>query len=229
MERQYSAREDAQHRHHGPHRCRQDHDHRAHPLLHRRPTRSARSTRAPPPWTGWCRSRSAASPSPRPRPPASGATTASTSSTRRPRRLHRRGGALAARARRRGRRVRAVAGVEPQIGDGVAPGRQVPACRASPSSTRWTASAPTSTASSGHDARAASARTRWPIQLPIGSEDQFRGVIDLIDEVAIVWDESDETLGKEYREVEIPADMLDQAKEYREKLVEAARRGRRAS
>ena len=45
-------------------------------------TRSVRSTRARPPWTGWSRSRSAASPSPRPPRPASGTTTASTSSTR---------------------------------------------------------------------------------------------------------------------------------------------------
>src|SRR6202161_111 len=47
------------------------------------PTRSVKSTRAPPPWTGWSRSRSAASPSPRRRPPVSGAITASISSTRR--------------------------------------------------------------------------------------------------------------------------------------------------
>ena len=68
-----SAGADPQHRHHGAHRCRQDHDHRAHPLLHRPvATRSARCTRAPPRWTGWSRSRSAASPSPRPRPRASG-------------------------------------------------------------------------------------------------------------------------------------------------------------
>ena len=62
----------------------QDHDHRARPLLHRTiATRSARCTRAPPRWTGWCRSRSAASPSRRRPPPASGGTAASTSSTRR--------------------------------------------------------------------------------------------------------------------------------------------------
>ena len=47
-----------------------------------RATRSARSMRAPPPWTGWSRSRSAASPSRRPRPPRSGTTSGSTSSTR---------------------------------------------------------------------------------------------------------------------------------------------------
>ena len=54
----------AEHRDHGPHRRGQDHHDRAHPLLHRsRPTRSVRSTRAPRSWTGWSRSRSAASPS----------------------------------------------------------------------------------------------------------------------------------------------------------------------
>ena len=69
-------RTDPQHRDHGPHRRGQDHDDRADPLLHRaRTTRSARSTRAPPPWTGWTRSRSAASPSPPPPPPACGTTT----------------------------------------------------------------------------------------------------------------------------------------------------------
>jgi elongation factor G len=58
------------------------------------------------------------------------------------------------------------------------------------------------------------------IQLPIGREDQYRGLIDLIDQVALVWDEGDETLGKEYEKVEIPADMRDLVKEYREKMIE---------
>src|SRR3990167_8570026 len=58
------------------------------------------------------------------------------------------------------------------------------------------------------------------IQLPIGREDQYRGLVDLIDQVALVWDESDETLGKEYKTIEIPADLLDQVKEYREKMIE---------
>src|SRR5436305_3392671 len=58
------------------------------------------------------------------------------------------------------------------------------------------------------------------IQLPIGAEQQFKGVIDLVRMVGIVWDE--ETLGAKYHDVEIPADMVAQAKEYREKLVEAA-------
>jgi elongation factor G len=58
------------------------------------------------------------------------------------------------------------------------------------------------------------------IQLPIGSESQFKGVVDLIRMVGVVWD--DETLGAKYHDIEIPAELAEQAKEYREKLVEAA-------
>jgi elongation factor G len=58
------------------------------------------------------------------------------------------------------------------------------------------------------------------LQLPIGAENQFKGIIDLVRMVGVVWDE--ETLGAKYHDIEIPAELLDQAKEYREKLVEAA-------
>jgi elongation factor G len=58
------------------------------------------------------------------------------------------------------------------------------------------------------------------VQLPIGAEAQFKGVIDLIRMVGVVWD--DETLGAKYHDIEIPAVLAEQAKEYREKLVEAA-------
>jgi len=58
------------------------------------------------------------------------------------------------------------------------------------------------------------------VQLPIGAENQFKGVIDLVRMVGVVWDE--ETLGAKYHDIEIPAELLDQAKEYREKLIEAA-------
>ncbi|MGC1777454.1 MAG: elongation factor G [Xanthobacteraceae bacterium] len=58
------------------------------------------------------------------------------------------------------------------------------------------------------------------IQLPIGAENHFKGVIDLVRMVGVVWDE--ETLGAKYHDIEIPAELADQAKEYREKLVEAA-------
>src|ERR671910_898143 len=58
------------------------------------------------------------------------------------------------------------------------------------------------------------------LQLPIGSEADFQGVIDLIKMKAIVW--SGEALGAKFDEIEIPADLRDQAVEYRQKLVEAA-------
>jgi elongation factor G len=58
------------------------------------------------------------------------------------------------------------------------------------------------------------------IQLPIGAESQFKGVVDLVRMVGVVWDE--ETLGAKYHDVEIPADLAEQAKEYRNKLIEAA-------
>ncbi len=59
-----------------------------------------------------------------------------------------------------------------------------------------------------------------PLQLPIGAEDKFEGVVDLIQMKSIYWDDSTEGMKFEYREV--PAEMLEQCKEYREKLVEAA-------
>lgn len=58
-----------------------------------------------------------------------------------------------------------------------------------------------------------------PLQLPIGAEDQFKGVVDLINFRGMVWNEHDK--GMTYEVVDIPADMLDEAKEYREKLLEA--------
>jgi elongation factor G len=58
-----------------------------------------------------------------------------------------------------------------------------------------------------------------PIQIPIGAEDQFKGIVDLVSMKARVW--LDETLGAMYEEVEIPEDLADLAKEYHDKLVEA--------
>src|ERR1700675_4327790 len=58
------------------------------------------------------------------------------------------------------------------------------------------------------------------IQLPIGSEQQFKGLIDLVRMKGVIW--NDESLGAKYHDADIPADLLDQAKEYREKMVEAA-------
>jgi len=57
-----------------------------------------------------------------------------------------------------------------------------------------------------------------PIQLPIGKEDKFKGVIDLVEMKAIVWD--DESLGAKFDIVEIPADLQDAAAEAREKMIE---------
>ncbi|MCG8558737.1 MAG: elongation factor G [Hyphomicrobiales bacterium] len=58
------------------------------------------------------------------------------------------------------------------------------------------------------------------LQLPIGAESKFAGVVDLVKMKAIVWDE--ETLGAKFHEEEISDDLADQASEYREKLIEAA-------
>lgn len=57
-------------------------------------------------------------------------------------------------------------------------------------------------------------------QLPIGSEDSFVGIIDVIKNRAIIWDE--ETLGAKFHEEDIPADLADQVADYRSVLVEAA-------
>ena len=59
-----------------------------------------------------------------------------------------------------------------------------------------------------------------PLELPIGSEDNFIGVVDLIKRKAIDWNVEDQGLTFEYND--IPADMVDQVEEYRSKLVEAA-------
>jgi elongation factor G len=58
------------------------------------------------------------------------------------------------------------------------------------------------------------------IQLPIGAENTFKGIVDLVRMKAVVWD--DEALGAKYHDEEIPADLKDKAVEYRIKLVEAA-------
>ena len=58
------------------------------------------------------------------------------------------------------------------------------------------------------------------IQLPIGSEEKYLGLVDLIDQVALVWDDTDETLGKEYKKIAIPVEMTALVREYREKMIE---------
>ena len=58
------------------------------------------------------------------------------------------------------------------------------------------------------------------LQLPIGAEADFKGVVDLVAQKAIIW--QDESLGAKFDVVDIPADLADKAAEYREKLVELA-------
>ena len=59
-----------------------------------------------------------------------------------------------------------------------------------------------------------------PVQIPIGAEENFKGVIDLIKMKAILW--HDETMGAEYDIEEIPADLADEAQEWRDKMIEQA-------
>ena len=59
-----------------------------------------------------------------------------------------------------------------------------------------------------------------PLQIPIGAEENFLGVVDLVKMKAIYWDEASQGMKFDYRE--IPAELLEQAKEWREKMVEAA-------
>ena len=58
-----------------------------------------------------------------------------------------------------------------------------------------------------------------PLQIPIGSEDDFKGVVDLVIMKAIIWNEDD--LGMTYEEKDIPEELLDTANEWREKMLEA--------
>ncbi|HXJ40902.1 MAG TPA: GTP-binding protein, partial [Bryobacteraceae bacterium] len=58
-----------------------------------------------------------------------------------------------------------------------------------------------------------------PIQIPVGAEDQFKGVVDLVEMKALIW--LDETLGAQYDVVEIPPELEAKAKEYRDHMIEA--------
>ncbi len=59
-----------------------------------------------------------------------------------------------------------------------------------------------------------------PVQIPIGAEENFKGVVDLIKMKAILW--HDETMGAEYDIEDIPADLVDEAEEWRDKMLESA-------
>ena len=58
-----------------------------------------------------------------------------------------------------------------------------------------------------------------PLQIPVGAEENLKGVVDLVGMKALIWEE--ETLGAKYHEEEIPEDLIETAEEYREKLIEA--------
>ena len=58
-----------------------------------------------------------------------------------------------------------------------------------------------------------------PLQVPIGAEDNFKGIVDLLENKAIVWDEEDKT-GTKYDYVDIPEDLVEVVAEWREKLIE---------
>ena len=57
-----------------------------------------------------------------------------------------------------------------------------------------------------------------PLQIPIGSEENFKGVVDLVEMKGIVW--NDESMGALYDEIDIPADLLEQAQMYRDAMIE---------
>ena len=59
-----------------------------------------------------------------------------------------------------------------------------------------------------------------PVEIPIGAEENFKGVVDLIKMKAILW--HDETLGAEFEVDDVPADLVDEAQEWRDKMIEAA-------
>ena len=174
---------------------------------------------ARPPWTGWNRSRSAASRSRRPRRPASGRTIASTSST------HRDTWTLRSKSNARCEcwmarsPCSAASAASSRSPRPSGARRTATACRASRSSTRWTASAP------NFDRVVEMMRARLgtnpvPIQLPIGSEDTFRGVVDVLERKAIYWD--DESLGASFQVADLPAELEAATDAAREKVVEAA-------
>jgi elongation factor G len=62
-----------------------------------------------------------------------------------------------------------------------------------------------------------------PIQIPVGAEDQFKGIIDLVEMKAVIW--RDETLGAKFDIVDIPAEYAEKAKEYHDAMVEAVSEG----
>jgi len=60
-----------------------------------------------------------------------------------------------------------------------------------------------------------------PIQIPIGAEDGFQGIVDLVTMKATIWSDDQSLMGQEYEVTDIPEDLVELAEEYREKLIEA--------
>ena len=58
------------------------------------------------------------------------------------------------------------------------------------------------------------------IQLPIGAEDEFAGIVDLVTMKATVWDDDQTLMGQKFEILDIPEDLIEQAEEYREKMIE---------
>ena len=175
--------------------------------------------KAPRRWTGCPRSRSAGSRSPRRRRRRSGATIASTSSIR--------PGTWTSRSRSSGASACSTARSSCSTAwpaSSPSPRRSgarptATACRASASSTSSTGPAPTSGAASSRS-RTASAPNAVPIQIPIGREDQFQGVIDLVEMKAIYYRDD---LGNNIDVVDIPDELREEAEKHRH----LDRRGRR--
>ena len=135
-----------------------------------------------------------------------------------PRRLHHRGRAIAARARRRGLRVRRRGRRGAAVGDGVAPGRQVRRAahllrqQDGPHRRQLLAHRRHDQGPPGQQAAGT--------QIPIGIESDYKGLVDLVSNKAIIWLE--ETLGAKFEVVEIPDDLKEQAAEWRHKMLEMA-------